>query len=196
MRYSENFDVAHPNVYKQISQKTSGNFNRKPCSEDVSPSNPVKQSQYPNVKCFSRGDLCHKRNECSKRSNRVNFISNSLSCQENLGPMFHGTVNGMSVCTILRDTGCSCVLVSNNLFSDIECDNLDTAELNDYLGRRSNLPVVCCYIDCHLFTVWVNAVVAPINFCPLLLGNIKDVLAHDNVNVFEKKNSIWLYQPR
>ena len=185
VRCSDNFGVAHPNVYKQISQKTCSNSNRKPRSDDVTSSSSVKQNEQPTVKCFSCGDPGHKRNECPKRSNKVNFISNSLSCQENLGPMFHGTVNGMNVSTILRDTGCSCVVVSDKLFPDIECDKLDTAELSDYLGRKDTWPVVRCYIDCHLFKGWVNAVVAPIKYCAVLLGNIREVIANDEINVCE-----------
>ena len=176
-------------MYKQISRKTIGSLNRKPRDEEVSPSNPVKQNQHRTVKCFSCGDPSHKRNECPKRSNKVKFISNSLSCQETLGPMFCGTVNGMNVSTILRDTGYSCVVVSDKLFPDIECGSLDTAELSDYLGRKHTWPVVRCYNDCHLFKGWVNAVVAPIKYCSLLLGNIKEVLDKDDITAYAKNQS-------
>ena len=72
----------------------------------------------------------------------MNFISHSISCQETLGPLFSGTVNGMNESTILRDTSCYCVVVSDKLFPDIECGSLDTADLSDYLGRKVTWPVV------------------------------------------------------
>ena len=47
--------------------------------------------------------------------------------------------------------------------------------LIDYLGREDYFPVVKCFLNCPLFSGWVDAVRAPIKYCAVLLGNIEGV---------------------
>ena len=65
--------------------------------------------------------------------------------------MTSGTVNGVRVSTILRDTGCSCVIVSNELLPDAVTRNCPIMKISDYLGRVSEFPRVKCYIKCDFF---------------------------------------------
>ncbi|XP_068232805.1 uncharacterized protein [Palaemon carinicauda] len=99
--------------------------------------------------------------------------------------MVCGTVNGVTVSTILRDTGCTGVVVSEDLIPD-PGTNCSYSTLIDYLGRKDRFPIVKIYLKCNLFTGWVNAVRAPIKYCTVLLGNIPGVQDH---NLFPLKNT-------
>lgn len=45
-------------------------------------------------------------------------------------------------------------------------------DVSNLLGRKYKFPVVLCYINCDLYSGWVNAVCAPLKICTVLLGNI------------------------
>lgn len=146
------------------------------------------------VKCFSCGLSGHVKSRCPqspstsfhdprKNAHNVNFCldddshSNFMRC---------GTVNGSPVSTVLRDTGCSCVIVSETVIPDADISQCKRITLSDYLGRESSFPVVRCYINCPFLNDWVDAVLAPIKFCSVLVGNVKGVInpftpAHNSV---------------
>ena len=86
-----------------------------------------------------------------------------------------GTVNGARVSSILRDTGCSAIIVSEEVLPDVNLTACKRVEVFDYLGRRNVWPVVRCYISCKFFEGWVNAVRAPIKLCSVLIGNVPGV---------------------
>jgi hypothetical protein len=86
--------------------------------------------------------------------------------------MVTGTVNGARVSSILRDTGCSCVIVADETLPDADVKNAPLVKVTDYLGRTDEFPIVKCYIDCEFFTGRVDAVRAPLKYCTMLLGNI------------------------
>lgn len=81
-----------------------------------------------------------------------------------------GTVNGVWVSTIIRDSGCSCILVSEDVLPDIDVTGCRLVEVSDYLGRRDYFPEVRCYIKCPYYTGWAKILRTPISFCCVLIG--------------------------
>ena len=81
--------------------------------------------------------------------------------------------------TIYRDTGCSTVIVTNELLPNIDISQCPVTQVSDYLGNVNSFPVVRCYLKCDFYEGFVNAIRAPIKFCSVLLGNIPGV---KNVN--------------
>ena len=98
-----------------------------------------------------------------------------------------GTVNGQHVSTIWRDSGCSAVLVSPNLFPNLDPAGCPKRTVYDYLGRPSIFPVVRIYLKCIFFDGFTDAIVAPLKFCSVLLGNIPNVC--DSAEVPSKETS-------
>ena len=46
----------------------------------------------------------------------------------------------------------------------------------DYLGNQNSWPVCRVFLKCKLYNGYVDALVAPLKCCSVLLGNIPDVL--------------------
>ena len=88
--------------------------------------------------------------------------------------MCQGKVNGIQTSTILRDTGCSGIIVSPKLIPNAV--SIGKVTLEDYLGRVDEFPKIRCYIDCKYFTGWVEAAYAPIKSCAVLLGDYTSAL--------------------
>ena len=101
---------------------------------------------------------------------KVNFALESRSVPSQY--MCSGTVNGTPTSTILRDTGCTGIIVSPKLLPHAE--PIGTITLEDYLGREDRFPKVRCFINCDYLTGWVSAAYAPIKRCAVLLGNYGD----------------------
>ena len=123
-------------------------------------------------KCFSCGASDHLRNKCPKNPAAERANINNVNMYEGRAPMGCGTINGSRVSTILRDTGCSGVVVSEEVLPNINPVDYPKAKSSDYLGRWDTFPVVRCFLDCQWYKGWVNAVRAPIKHCAVLLGNI------------------------
>ncbi|XP_076038439.1 uncharacterized protein LOC143023724 [Oratosquilla oratoria] len=90
-----------------------------------------------------------------------------------------GTINGSWTSTIVRDTGCNCVLVSEEDADVSLCPKVSVA---DFLGRVNEFPVVRCYISCPYYEGWVDAVRAPMKCASVLIGNVpgaRDPSKHD-----------------
>ena len=106
-----------------------------------------------------------------------NFKTSSVSinfCLDDTTPrefMSCGTVNGSRVSTILRDTGCSCIIVADEILPD-HGDPVRYAKVFDFLSRESSFPVVRCYIRCPFYDGWAEVVKAPLKFCSVLIGNV------------------------
>ncbi|XP_068212662.1 uncharacterized protein [Palaemon carinicauda] len=84
-------------------------------------------------------------------------------------------VNGANISTMVRDTGCTCIVVSEQLLPSIPFDeHTKFASVSDYLGRTDKFPVVKCHIACDYFTGWTEVVKAPIKFCGVLIGQVED----------------------
>lgn len=140
-----------------------------------------------NVTCHNCGEKGHIKPECptmvrskSKHSNNSNSKINTVgvSFSKCIADEFmcQGTVNGFNVSTIVRDTGCGCVVVSSDVMHSVDTSHCKTEKLCDYLGRVDEFPVVKCYLKCKFFDGWVDAVVAPIKSCAVLVGNIPGVI--------------------
>jgi hypothetical protein len=80
-----------------------------------------------------------------------------------------GTVNGQSVSTIWRDTGCSAVIVADNVLPNIDINNCKTIKVSDYLGNVSKFPLCRIYLKCPFYCGWVEAIRAPLNSVQFLL---------------------------
>ncbi|KAK8397147.1 hypothetical protein O3P69_004682 [Scylla paramamosain] len=86
-----------------------------------------------------------------------------------------GTINGFWPSTIIRDTGCSGVVVSEEMLSDIDPSLFPKVKVSDYLGHVDEFPVVRCYLWCPFYMGCTDAVRAPIKFATALVGNIPGV---------------------
>ena len=163
-----------------------------------------RQSRGFDGKCFSCGSLGHRKSNCPKNplatpkpfsgdsgrtQGSLNIkVSLSGSCPKEL--LSCGTVNGARVSSILRDTGCSAIIVSEEVLLDVNLGLCKRVEVLDYLGRRNVWPVVRCYISCKFFEGWVDAVRAPIKLCSVLIGNVPGVKGTSSeVSVPEVKES-------
>ncbi|MPC74796.1 hypothetical protein E2C01_069171 [Portunus trituberculatus] len=89
--------------------------------------------------------------------------------------LFSGTVNGSWTSSILRDTGCSCIVIPKEVLPDADISNCRSCHVADYLGRVDTFPIVQCYIKCPYFEGWTDAVRAPIKFASVLIGNVPGV---------------------
>ena len=166
---------------------TNDNFEKK-----LDPPPPVSQpSIYPprsNVKCYSCGATGHIKSRCP-----TNPDLNSNANPQIVGFCFHdrptdkflvsGTVNSANVSTVIRDTGCSCVIVSDLVLPNVDLSNAKKVDIYDYLGRKNTFPVIRCYIRCAYYVGWVDAVRAPIRFCSVLIGNVPGVIDDSSANM-------------
>ena len=177
---ADTYGNAHPNVYKisNVSNKPIPRSKPKFEEKNVPSADKNVQSRYDfsKVKCYSCGELGHKKPYCPKnpKSNvQIHKVAHDSIKTSNTipRPMYQGTVNGARVSTILNDTGCSCVMVHDDIVPD--CDVTDCKMIcSDYLGRKDSFPLVDIYLKCELFEGWVKAVRAPLQHCAVLLGNV------------------------
>lgn len=110
--------------------------------------------------------------------------SSNVSCV-NIGNAFNnasdskfwccGTVNGMYVSSILRDTGCNCVIISKSLLPNLNYDDMPLISVSDFLGIKHLLPQTSVFLKCMYYTGWVPALVAALPHYSVLIGNIDGV---------------------
>ena len=61
-----------------------------------------------------------------------------------------GTVKASRVATIYRDTGCSTVIVANEVLPNIDISKCPVTQVSDYLGNVYSFPVLLrCYLKCN-----------------------------------------------
>ncbi|XP_037774421.1 uncharacterized protein LOC119570973 [Penaeus monodon] len=192
VQLADNWAAAH-NAYP----KSNTTFKTKKSTENK-PVNHVpvmKENFIKEIKCHSCGEFGHYRSRCPKNplafksipsERNPEKVSFSLSDSTPRKYLANGTVNGQRVSTILRDSGCSCVLISNEVLPDIDISNSKLVKVCDYLGRVDYFPQVRCYITCPYFVGWTNALRAPLKFCSVLIGNIPGVRdSNSNTDVFD-----------
>lgn len=135
---------------------------------------------YSNVTCHGCGDKGHIRPTCPK--NPLRFKSNTSFSTQQIGfclgnnniykHMASGTVNGAWVSTILRDTGCTCIIVCEEALPDVDVTECKKVEIADYLGRVNSFPQVRCFLRCPYYEGWADVIRAPIKFCSVMIGNV------------------------
>ena len=182
VKLADNWSMARGGHKRSIDKiKTKVNVPGLDTSTDIKP----PRRDYSNVKCQSCGEFGHIKLKCPKdplayskhstsnisKDVKINFcleddtLKDFMSC---------GTVSGSRVSTILRDTGCSCVIVANEVLPDHD-NPLRFVKVFDFLGRENSFPVFKCYITCPFYNGWVEAVRAPLKFFSVLVGNIPGV---------------------
>ena len=150
-------------------------------TNDRAPPNSFPARNSSDVRCNACGVLGHIKAKCPQNPasfNRTKYdhkVEFALNNNTRPGELVSGTINGASVSSILRDTGCSCFIVSDKLIPD-KAEIIKYQTISDYLGRTDRFPVVKCYINCPYYDGWIEAVKAPIKFCALLVGNEVDKL--------------------
>ena len=105
-----------------------------------------------------------------------------------------GTIDGSWTSSIIKDTGCSCIVVAEDVLPDADVTHCRKVYLSDYLGRTDAFPVVRCYLRCPYFVGWTDAVRAPIKFASVLIGNIpgaRDPNDPDNRSAASPSPSPW-----
>lgn len=136
--------------------------------------------------CFACGVKGHPSFKCPKfpKGTPTNQVLTNLCFNNNdlfKSYVVCGTVNGSYVSTILRDTGCSAILVSEQCLPFANTKNSRKVSVTDYLGRVSYFPIVKCYIRCQYFDGYVDAIRAPLAHCSVLIGNVPGV--SDDINI-------------
>ncbi|XP_063601110.1 uncharacterized protein LOC134777201 [Penaeus indicus] len=149
----------------------------------------------PKVTCHGCGEVGHIKPRCPKNPFAFKQQSNytvNFSFDDNSPRKFltSGTINGSWVSTILRDSGCSCVIVAEQLLPDVDLATCQWTRVFDYLGRTDTFPLVKCFIRCPYYVGWVKAVRAPIKFCSVLIGNIPGVRDHNDPDAINSKSTI------
>ena len=183
VRFQHSVNNNSDNSWRRASSDSDGSW-RKVSSDVIS-----KESQ---PKCFTCGEHGHKRYACpknplsyaNKKRDSIPEIKFSFALDD-VAPREYlvcGTVNGSRVSTIYRDTGCSTVVVAEDLLPNIDLSKCKRRSVMCYLGRVDTFPVVRCFIDCPYFQGWVDALRAPIKFCSVLIGNVPGAKAPESVS--------------
>ena len=188
---ADNWAGAHGAYAKD--SKYSGQFrkfNSKPNSQHANPKSDSNVINKP--KCYACGSEGHIKRNCPK--NPLSFKhfekakdfahsgkAESKTYYVNSGNEFAdkfvttGTVNGITVNHILRDSGCTSIIVSEKVLPNIVTDKCETVALADYLGRVNHFPLLKCYIDCSFYCGDFPVVIAPLKHCDVLIGNVEGV---------------------
>lgn len=122
------------------------------------PSSSPTPKATPVIKCHQCGEEGHIRPRCPKnphafkedtttRHHEVHFCWEAPRIPNYSVSV---TINGSWTSSIIRDTGCSCIVVAEDVLPD--------ADVTDYLGRIDTFPIVRCYLRCPYFVGWTDAV--------------------------------------
>ncbi|XP_076055021.1 uncharacterized protein LOC143033448 isoform X2 [Oratosquilla oratoria] len=186
IRLADDWTSAHPNL-PRTSIPNAKKFSRPPKPPKVTTVTPNPSSgrkDPPPLTCHGCGEIGHIRPRCPR--NPRTFKEGTSTTQpykvgfclsDRTVPHFQasGTINGAWVSTIIRDTGCSCVVVSDEMLPDIDVPSCKKVYVADYLGRVDAFPLVSCYLRCPYYEGWTDVVRAPIKFASVLIGNVPGV---------------------
>ncbi|XP_076062497.1 uncharacterized protein LOC143037823 [Oratosquilla oratoria] len=186
IRLADDWTSAHPNL-PRTSIPNAKKFSRPPKPPKVTTATPNPSSgrkDPPPLTCHGCGEIGHIRPRCPR--NPRTFKEGTSTTQpykvgfclsDRTVPHFQasGTINGAWVSTIIRDTGCSCVVVSDEMLPDIDVPSCKKVYVADYLGRVDAFPLVSCYLRCPYYEGWTDVVRAPIKFASVLIGNVPGV---------------------
>ena len=190
IKLADDWTSAHPTLPRAA---TTG-FRKATRPSQLSPSNKAtpapsnsasgRKDTSSSVTCHGCGEVGHIRPRCPKNPRNYKEGTSAtlpykvgFCLSDRRVPHFQasGTVNGAWVSTIIRDTGCSCVMVSEEVLPDIDTSHCRKVFVADYLGRVDTFPVVSCYLRCPYYEGWTDAIRAPIKFAGVLVGNIAGV---------------------
>lgn len=85
-----------------------------------------------------------------------------------------------NVSTIVRNTWCSWVIVAADVFPDLELSSARRVLVSNFLRCASKFFVKKCYLKCNFFYGLVEAVIASIKCCSILVKNIPGVKDHSS----------------
>ncbi|XP_076044813.1 uncharacterized protein LOC143027412 [Oratosquilla oratoria] len=186
IRLANDWTSAHPTL-PRTSVPNTKKFSRPPKPPKVTtvpPNSFSGRKDPPPLTCHGCGEIGHIRSRCP-RNPRTFKEGTSATQPYKVGfclsdrrvPHFQasGTINGAWVSTIIRDTGCSCVVVSDEILPDIDVPSCKKVYVTDYLGRVDSFPLVSCYLRCPYYEGWTDVVRAPIKVASVLIGNIPGV---------------------
>jgi len=149
----------------------------RPSAPPVRPATPRTMGQ-----CWHCGDPNHLRNNCPTIVQPVGKVplvptGNQVVrfCIRNDRPrkwVVAGTVNATLVTDIVRDSGCSAVVVLDKLVPTAVAHATRTVKMQDYLGRVDVFPVARVHISCPYFVGWTEAILAPLRNASALIGNV------------------------
>lgn len=170
---ADNWATAH-GAYPKSNSRPGLDKGKKIVPTKVNATDSDSENQRFRPKCHGCGEIGHIRPKCPKNPRAFQKVQCVNFSSENSNKEFYvsGTINGSWVSTILRDTGCSCVVVSEEALPDVDTVGCERVKLADYLGREDSFPLVKCFIRCPYYVGWVMAVRAPIKFCSVLVGNV------------------------
>jgi hypothetical protein len=187
VKLADNWALAHRAYPADL--KSNGQRDYKPIHRSESLDGPSRTPRLvstadgkpePPRKCYACGDGGHVKKDCPQNPKSY-FKGQSPSrtvqfCLDDTTPrkyLCSGTVNNTPVSMICRDSGSSCIIVSDKVIPRPTGAPRKTFTVKDYLGREDKFPVVRCFINCPYFRGWANAIRAPIKFCSVLIGNVK-----------------------
>ncbi|XP_068222203.1 uncharacterized protein [Palaemon carinicauda] len=156
---ADTYASAHKCYPKDEQKSFRHNANLSSSSDKISESEKPEKtssSRPGKIACYGCGQSGHISRNCpnkvpKKKSESSLEIGQVLDNTGVCGPMVCGTVNGVTLSTILRDTGFTTVVVSEDLIPD-PGTNCSYSTLIDYLGRKDRFPIVKIYLK------YVNAV--------------------------------------
>ncbi|XP_050701836.1 uncharacterized protein LOC126988072 isoform X2 [Eriocheir sinensis] len=169
----------------------SSRSSAKPAPRPLKPTSktspPARTSSTPTtsstIKCHGCGELGHIRPRCPKNPRAFKesppsqpfTVGFCLSEHRVPRPFVAGTVNGSWTSSIFRDSGCTCIVVADEVLPDADLTNCRRCQVADYLGRVDTFPVLHCYVSCPYFEGWTDVFRAPIKFASVLIGDVPGV---------------------
>ena len=164
---ADNWSVARPTISRKLqspnvnySRSPPSNFSKPHSSSRIPETASKRMPNHSNITCHNCGATGHYKSQCKSmpgvKSANSHGHSIGICWDSKISPKYMscGTINGCNVSTILRDTGCSCVVVSSDVLPDIVTDDLPVVSLSDFLGRVSKFPVCKCYLKCPFYDGW------------------------------------------
>jgi len=162
---------------------------------------PITQNRPVGV-CWSCGDPNHTRNNCPTviptlrgPTNVTSVLPGNHTVQycgvRNDRPrkwVVPGTINAHYCTDIVRDSGCSSIVVSDKLVPTALHYSNRKVKVQDYLGRVDEFPIAKVYITCPFFEGWTDALLAPLSNCSALIGNVTG--AHDSPQFDECNDAV------
>ena len=140
---------------------------------------PAAKGSVSTLKCHQCGEVGHIRPRCPKnprafKQETSSTVKVGFCCDDRKVSNYcvSGTINGTWTSTIIRDTGCSSLIVSEEALPDADTTNCRKVTVYDYLGRSDTFPIVRCYLRCPYYDGWADAIRAPIKFATAMIGDI------------------------